>query len=56
MALDPKVKDELVKHIIYKGECVFGLTTSDIRRFAFQIAGTFQIMFIMFSEPPLGGG
>jgi hypothetical protein len=38
MALDPKVKDELVKHILYLEECVFGLTISDMRRLAFQIA------------------
>jgi hypothetical protein len=38
MALDPKVKDELVKHILYLEECMFGLTISDMRRLAFQIA------------------
>jgi hypothetical protein len=38
MALDPKVKDELVKHILYEKECVFGLTISDMRRLVFQIA------------------
>jgi hypothetical protein len=38
MALDPKVKDELVQHILYKEECVFGLTISDMRRLVFQIA------------------
>jgi hypothetical protein len=35
MALDPKVKVELVKHILYFEECVFGLTVSDMRRLAF---------------------
>jgi hypothetical protein len=29
MALDPKVKDELVKYILYLEECVFRLTISD---------------------------
>jgi hypothetical protein len=38
MALDPKVKDELVKDILYLEECVFGLTISDMRCLAFQIA------------------
>jgi hypothetical protein len=38
MALDPKVKDELVRHILYLEECVFGLTISDMRRLAFQVA------------------
>jgi hypothetical protein len=38
MALDPKVKDGLVKYILYLEECVFGLTISDMRRLAFQIA------------------
>jgi hypothetical protein len=28
MALDPKVKDKLVKHILYLEECVFGPTIS----------------------------
>jgi hypothetical protein len=40
MALDSKVKDELVKHILYLKECVFSLTISDMRRLAFQIAET----------------
>jgi hypothetical protein len=38
MALDPKVKDELLKHILYLEECVFGLTISDMRRLAFRTA------------------
>jgi hypothetical protein len=38
MALDPKVKDELVKHVLYLEECVFGITISGTRRLAFQIA------------------
>jgi hypothetical protein len=38
MALDPKVKDELAKHILHLEECVFGPTISDMRRLAFQIA------------------
>jgi hypothetical protein len=38
MALDPKVKDESVKQILYEEECVFGLTISDMRRLEFQIA------------------
>jgi hypothetical protein len=36
MALYPKVKDELIKHILYLEECVFGLTISDMRRLAFK--------------------
>jgi hypothetical protein len=38
IALSPKVKDYLVKHILYEEECVFVLTISDMRRLAFQIA------------------
>jgi hypothetical protein len=34
MALDPKAKDELVKHILYLEERVFGLTFSDMKRLA----------------------
>jgi hypothetical protein len=57
MALDPKVKDKLVKHVLYLEECVFGLTISDMRRLAFQIAeASFKLCSIMFTEPPLGGG
>jgi hypothetical protein len=37
-ALDPKVEDELVKHILYLEEYMFGLTISNVRRLAFQIA------------------
>jgi hypothetical protein len=33
---DPKVKDELVKQILYLEECVFGLTLSDMRPLAFK--------------------
>jgi hypothetical protein len=29
MVLDPKVKDELAKHVLYLEERVFGLTFSD---------------------------
>jgi hypothetical protein len=36
MALDPKVKDELGKHILYLEECVLRLTISDMRRLAFK--------------------
>jgi hypothetical protein len=39
-ALDPEVKDELVKYILHLEECVFGLTISDMRRLTFQIAET----------------
>jgi hypothetical protein len=39
MASDPKVKDVLVKHILYLEECVFGLMISDMRRLVFEIAG-----------------
>jgi hypothetical protein len=38
MALEPKAKDEFVKHILYLEECVFGLTISYVRLLAFQIA------------------
>jgi hypothetical protein len=38
MALDPKVKDELLKHILYLEECVFSVTISDVKCLAFQIA------------------
>jgi hypothetical protein len=50
MASDPKVKDELVKHILYLEECVFGLTISDMRRLAFQIA---EASFKICSQSPL---
>jgi hypothetical protein len=50
MALDPKVKDELVKYILYLEECVFGLTISDMKRLAFQIAET---SFKLRSQSPL---
>jgi hypothetical protein len=49
MALHPKVKDELVKHILYLEECVFVLTISDMRRFAFQIA---EASFKLCSQSP----
>jgi hypothetical protein len=49
-ALDPKVNDELVKHILYKEECVFGLTISDMRRLAFQIA---EASITLRSQSPL---
>jgi hypothetical protein len=55
MALDPKVKDELVKHILYSDleECVFGLTISDVRRLAFQIAETSFKLYSLCSQSPL---
>jgi hypothetical protein len=37
-ALDPKVKDELVKRFTYSEDCVLGLNVSDVGRLAFQIA------------------
>jgi hypothetical protein len=49
MALDQKVKDELVKHILYLKECVFRLTISDMRRLAFQIA---EASFKLCSQSP----
>jgi hypothetical protein len=56
MALDPKVKDELVKHILYLEECVFGLTISDMRRLAFQIAETSFKLCSLCSQSPLHAG
>jgi hypothetical protein len=50
MALDPKVKDELVKHILYLKQCVFGLTVSDMRPLAFQID---EANFKICSQSPL---
>jgi hypothetical protein len=50
MALDPKVRDELVKHILYLEECVFGLTISDMRRLAFKAA---EASFKLCSQSPL---
>jgi hypothetical protein len=38
MALDPEVKDELVKYNLYLEEYVSCLTISDMRGLAFQIA------------------
>jgi hypothetical protein len=52
MALDPKVKDELVKHILYLEECVFYLTISDMRRLAFQIAeASFKLCSLCLQSP-----
>jgi hypothetical protein len=52
MALDPKVKDELVKHILYLEGCVFGLTISDMRRLAFQIAkASFKLCSLCSQSP-----
>jgi hypothetical protein len=50
MALDPKVKDELVKKNLYSEEYVFGLRISDMRRLAFQIA---EEGFKLCSQSPL---
>jgi hypothetical protein len=50
-ALDPKVKDELIKHL-YLEECMFGLMLSDVRYIAFQIAEASFRLFFMFAEPP----
>jgi hypothetical protein len=52
MALDPKVKDELVKHILYLEECVFGLTISDMRSLAFQIAEAIFKLCSLCSQSP----
>jgi hypothetical protein len=53
MALDPKVKDEFVKHILHLEECVFGLTISDMRRLSFQIAEASFKLCSLFSQSPL---
>jgi hypothetical protein len=53
MALDPKVKDELVKQILYLEECVFGLTISDMRRLAFQIAEESLKLSSLCSQSPV---
>jgi hypothetical protein len=53
MALDPKVKDELVKHILYSEEYVFGLTISDMKRLAFQIAEASFKLCSLCSQSPL---
>jgi hypothetical protein len=53
IALDPKVKDELVKHILYLEECVFGLTISDMRLLAFQIAEVSCKLSSLCSQSPL---
>jgi hypothetical protein len=53
MALDPKVKDEFVKHILYLEECVFGLTISDMRRLAFKIAEASFKLCSLCSQSPL---
>jgi hypothetical protein len=52
-ALDPKGKDESVKHILYLEECVFGLTISDVRRLAFQIAEASLKLCSLCSQSPL---
>jgi hypothetical protein len=52
MAFDPKVKDELVKHILYLEECVLGLMISDMRRLAFQIAeASFKLCSLCLQSP-----
>jgi hypothetical protein len=56
MALDSKVKDGLVKHILYLEECVFGLTISDMRRLAFQIAEESFKLCSLCSQSPLYAG
>jgi hypothetical protein len=53
IALDPKVKDELVKHILYLEKCVVGLTISDMRRLAFQIAEASFKLCSLCSQSPL---
>jgi hypothetical protein len=53
MALDTKVKDELVKHILYLEECVFGLTISDMKRLAYQIAEASFKLCSLCSQSPL---
>jgi hypothetical protein len=53
VALDPKVKDDLVKQILYSEECVFGLTISDVRRLAFQIAETGFKLYSLCSQSPI---
>jgi hypothetical protein len=53
MALDPKVKYELVKHTLYLEECVFGLTISDMSRLAFQIAEASFKLCSLCSQSPL---
>jgi hypothetical protein len=52
MAFDPKVKDELVKHIFLE-ECVLGLTISDMRRLAFQIAEASFKLCSLCSQSPI---
>jgi hypothetical protein len=51
MALDPKVKDELVKHYIWMN--VFGLTISDMRSLAFKIAEASFKLCSLSSQSPL---
>jgi hypothetical protein len=53
IAFDPKVKDELVKHILYLEESVFGLTISDVRRLVFKIAETSFKLCSLCSHRPL---
>jgi hypothetical protein len=53
MALDPKVKDELIKHNLYLEECVFGLMISDMRHHAFQIAEASLELCSLCSQNPL---
>jgi hypothetical protein len=52
MALDPKAKDELVKHILYLEECMLGLKISDMRRLAFQMAeASFKLCSLCSQSP-----
>jgi hypothetical protein len=53
MALDPKVKGELLKHILYLEESVFGLTISDMRRLAFKMAEASFKLCSLYSQSPL---
>jgi hypothetical protein len=53
MALDPKMKDVLVKHILYLEECVFGLPVSDMRRLTVQMAEESSKLCSLCSQSPL---
>jgi hypothetical protein len=56
MDLVPKVKDELVKHMLYLEECVFSLMISDMRSLAFQIAeASFKLCSLCSHSPLLAG-
>jgi hypothetical protein len=55
MTLDPKVKYDLGKYILYLEECMFGLTISDqssVRRLAFQMAeARFKLCSLCLQSP-----